>query len=91
MLLSSASQDSFSRITVSYITMPGWSEPTTGVRDFAKLPVNAQNYVLKIEELLDVPGSVVTVVSVNFSISIICWQINQVTSTTGAKLRTCFL
>ena len=68
--------------------MPGWSEPTTGVRDFAKLPVNAQNYVLKIEELLDVPGSVV---SVNFSISIICWQINQVASSTGAKLRTCFL
>ena len=41
---------------MEYVTLPGWNQDTTGVRKFEDLPVNAQNYVLKIEELLDVPG-----------------------------------
>ena len=32
--------------------MPGWKTDITGVRKFEDLPANAQNYVLKIEELL---------------------------------------
>lgn len=41
---------------MDYITLPGWKTPIGDVRQFEELPVNAQNYVLKIEELLDVPG-----------------------------------
>jgi adenylosuccinate synthase len=37
-----------------YITMPGWGKDITNVRHFQDLPKNAQNYVLKIEELIDV-------------------------------------
>lgn len=34
-----------------YITMKGWSEDITNVTSFEELPVNAQNYLRKIEEL----------------------------------------
>jgi len=50
---SSAKQ--FEGVEVEYITMPGWKESIVDVRDFSKLPANAKNYVLKIEELLGVP------------------------------------
>ena len=35
-----------------YETMPGWSEDISGVRSFADLPNNAQNYVKRIGELV---------------------------------------
>lgn len=42
--------------TVEYLEMPGWNGiDITGVRKFEDLPDNAQNYVLKIEELIGVP------------------------------------
>ena len=31
--------------------MPGWKESTFGVTDFEKLPLNAQRYVKRLEEL----------------------------------------
>jgi adenylosuccinate synthase len=34
-----------------YETLPGWTEPTAGVRDFAKLPLAAQRYVERLAEL----------------------------------------
>jgi adenylosuccinate synthase len=34
-----------------YIEMPGWKQSTSGVRTFADLPINAQNYLHKICEL----------------------------------------
>lgn len=34
-----------------YEELPGWKESTLGVREFAKLPVNAQRYLRRIEEL----------------------------------------
>ena len=37
-----------------YISMPGWSDDITSVRNFNDLPKNAQKYVLKIEELIGV-------------------------------------
>lgn len=37
--------------------MPGWKTSTEEVREFKDLPENAKNYVKKIEELLDVPGT----------------------------------
>jgi adenylosuccinate synthase len=36
-----------------YETMDGWSEPLTGVKSFSDLPRQAQNYVRRIEELLE--------------------------------------
>ena len=37
-----------------YEEIKGWSEPTKGVTDFKKLPVNAQKYIKRLEELLKV-------------------------------------
>ncbi len=34
-----------------YEEMPGWSDPTHGARTWAELPVNAINYIRRIEEL----------------------------------------
>ena len=42
-------------VEVEYITLPGWKTSISKVRKFEDLPVNAQNYILKIEELLGVP------------------------------------
>lgn len=44
-----------------YVEMPGWQKPTTGVRDFAALPSEAQAYVRKVEELVGVPVGYVSV------------------------------
>ena len=33
-----------------YEEMPGWSESTAGISDWAKLPVNAQNYLRRMEQ-----------------------------------------
>lgn len=45
----------FDRVEVEYIEMPGFTEDITGIRTFEDLPEEAQNYVLKIEEILGVP------------------------------------
>jgi len=44
-----------------YIEMDGWMQPTTSLRKFSDLPANAQAYVRKIEELVGVPVSMVSV------------------------------
>ena len=38
-----------------YEELPGWKESTVGKTDFAALPLNAQKYLLRIEELAGVP------------------------------------
>ena len=38
-----------------YEEMPGWSEPTFGARTWAELPVNAINYIRRVEKLTDMP------------------------------------
>lgn len=45
----------FERVEVEYIDMPGWTEDISGAKSFKDLPKNAQNYILKLEELLEVP------------------------------------
>lgn len=42
-------------VEVVYETMPGWKTDISKVREFGKLPKNAQKYVLRIEEILGVP------------------------------------
>lgn len=44
-----------------YIELDGWQQSTSGVRDFAQLPPNAQDYVRKIEKLVGVPVKFVSV------------------------------
>jgi len=44
-----------SEIEVIYETVPGWSEDISKARNFEDLPVNAQRYVLRVQELLGVP------------------------------------
>lgn len=51
-----ASLKLLAEVEVDYVEMPGWKGvDIMGVRKFEHLPVNAQKYVLKIEELVQVP------------------------------------
>ena len=45
------SQSDFHHATPIYEEFPGWQEDIAGIRDFDKLPANAQRYVRVIEEL----------------------------------------
>ena len=44
-----ASQTDFHHAVPIYQDFPGWSEDISGVREFADLPQNAQDYVLALE------------------------------------------
>jgi len=43
-----------------YEEMPGWSESTVGAKSMEALPVNARNYIKRIEELVGVPIDMVS-------------------------------
>ena len=43
-----------------YESIPGWTEPTAGVRRYADLPAAAQRYIARLEELTGVPAAVVS-------------------------------
>jgi adenylosuccinate synthase len=43
-----------------YESMPGWSAPTRGVRQFDQLPEAARNYVRKLEEVSGVRASIIS-------------------------------
>jgi adenylosuccinate synthase len=43
-----------------YEEMPGWTESTEGVKQFDKLPVNAQNYIRRIEKLTGVEIQIIS-------------------------------
>lgn len=44
-----------------YETLPGWQEDISECDTFEKLPVNAQNYIKRIEELVGIPAKIVSV------------------------------
>ena len=44
-----ATMDQVERVTVEYVTYPGWRSDITAVRRFEDLPENAQNYIRGIE------------------------------------------
>ena len=52
-----ANLEVLAEVEVVYETLPGWAEDITAARKFSDLPVNAQNYVKRIEQLLNVPIS----------------------------------
>jgi len=44
-----------------YEALPGWGSDITGARTFAELPAQARTYVSRVEELLGVPASCISV------------------------------
>ncbi len=44
-----------------YETLPGWKEKISDIKDFSDLPKNAQNYIKRIEELVNRPIGIVSV------------------------------
>lgn len=49
------------RVTPVYETIPGWEEEISHITRFEDLPANAQAYVRRVEELLEVPVALVSV------------------------------
>lgn len=43
-----------------YEDLPGWKESTLGVKNFVQLPKNAQNYLLRIEKLVEAPIDIIS-------------------------------
>ena len=43
-----------------YETLPGWSRPTSGARLYDDLPVEAQQYVRRLEEVSGVPVAIIS-------------------------------
>ena len=48
------------KVEPEYMEMAGWGDATAGVREFSKLPVEAQEYVNKLEEIIGVPIDVIS-------------------------------
>jgi adenylosuccinate synthase len=44
-----------------YENWPGWNEDITGCRNYDELPINAQKYIERIEELVGVPAEIISV------------------------------
>jgi adenylosuccinate synthase len=43
-----------------YETLPGWSKPTRGVREYDDLPREAKRYVARLEEVTGVPAAIIS-------------------------------
>jgi len=43
-----------------YETLPGWSQPTRGVRAYDDLPRAARAYIARLEEITGVPAAIVS-------------------------------
>ena len=50
-----------SKVSAVYETMPGWDEDITEVRDFNDLPLNARNYICRVEEMTGKPVTIIGV------------------------------
>lgn len=52
--------DGFARIEPIYEVMPGWRSSTFGIQSFDKLPVNAQRYLRRVEEVTGTPVAMIS-------------------------------
>ncbi len=52
--------EAFAQCEPIYEELPGWQESTAKIRNFKDLPINAQKYLLHIEQLLGVPIDIVS-------------------------------
>jgi len=50
----------YAEVVPVYEALPGWSEPTAGLTEFARLPENARRYLARMEELAEVPIDIVS-------------------------------
>jgi adenylosuccinate synthase len=50
----------FAACTPIYERWPGWSQPTSGVTEFSKLPKEAVAYLARLEEVTGVPAAIVS-------------------------------
>lgn len=50
-----ASMETLAEVEVQYITLPGWQTNIREIRKYSDLPLNAREYVKKIQEILDIP------------------------------------
>jgi adenylosuccinate synthase len=56
-----AGVNALARCKPVYEELPGWQVPTTGIRSFDKLPLEARQYITRLEELIACPVSLVCV------------------------------
>jgi len=52
--------DRVARCEPIYETMPGWDQPTVGIKTYEALPANARAYLKRIEELCGVPVDMIS-------------------------------
>jgi len=52
--------DAIEKCEPVYEEMPGWSESTVGVKSLDDLPVNARNYIKRLEQEIGVPADIVS-------------------------------
>ncbi len=52
--------EGYDEVIPVYEEMPGWSATTFGVQDYDKLPVEAQNYIRRLEAITGVPVDIVS-------------------------------
>ncbi len=52
--------DAYARCEPIYETLPGWSESSYGVKTYDQLPLNARNYLKRIEELVGIPIAIIS-------------------------------
>ncbi len=52
---------SLERCQPVYEELPGWQSPTSDIRDYEQLPIDAQQYVARLEELISCPVNIISV------------------------------
>jgi adenylosuccinate synthase len=59
-LMSPGSASTLDECEPVYIDLPGWKQPTTGVRRYDDLPAQARAYLKRIEELVETPIDIIS-------------------------------
>jgi len=72
-----ANLEVLSNVTVEYETLPGWKEDISKCTTFSDLPVNAQKYVKRIEQLCEAPIRWIGVGASRDSIITCSWNIEH--------------
>jgi len=52
--------DAFAEVEPVYEEMPGWKDSTIGVTSYDALPVNARNYLERLQALAGVPIDIIS-------------------------------
>jgi adenylosuccinate synthase len=52
--------EGYAGIEPVYEELPGWSESTVGITDYATLPLNARKYLERLQALVEVPVDVIS-------------------------------